>query len=70
MLVVGKLIGAGLSSIALGGTSVGIGIVFAGLVNGVSRNPSIRGELFNLAILGFALAEAMGLFSIRPVDRP
>lgn len=60
MLLLGKMIGAGLASIALGGAALGIGIVFASLVIGVSRNPSIRGELFNNAILGFALVEAMG----------
>lgn len=64
MLLLGKMIGAGLASIALGGAALGIGIVFASLVIGVSRNPSIRGELFNNAILGFALVEAMGQFSL------
>ena len=40
MLMVGKLIGAGLASIALAGAGVGIGLIFAALINGVSRNPS------------------------------
>lgn len=40
------------------------GIIFGTLINGVSRNPSIRKELFTLAILGFSLTEALGLFSI------
>ncbi|ORY14353.1 hypothetical protein BCR33DRAFT_798044 [Rhizoclosmatium globosum] len=48
-----KLIGAGLACIALGGASIG-----------VSRNPALRKELFNNAILGFALTEAMGLFAL------
>jgi len=64
MLMVGKLIGAGLASIALAGAGVGIGLVFAALINGVSRNPSLRRELFNNAILGFALTEATGLFAL------
>ena len=59
-----KLIGAGLACIALGGTSVGIGILFGSLITGVSRNPALRKELFNNAILGFALTEAMGLFAL------
>jgi len=33
-------------------------------VLGVSRNPSLRDELFKLAILGFALTEAIALFSL------
>lgn len=49
-----KLIGAGLACIALGGASIGIGILFGSLITGVSRNPSLRKELFNNAILGFA----------------
>ena len=59
-----KLIGAGLATIALGGAAVGIGIIFSALIGGVSRNPSLKQELFNFAILGFALCEALGLFSL------
>ena len=59
-----KLIGAGLATIALGGAAVGVGQVFAALINGIARNPSQRGELFSQAILGFALTEAQGLFAL------
>ena len=58
-----KLIGAGLATIALGGAAVGIGLVFAAYVQGLSRNPSLRQELFSGTILGFAITEAMGLFA-------
>ncbi len=34
------------------------------LIQGTSRNPSLRKELFNTAILGFALTEALGLFAL------
>ncbi|ODQ68862.1 hypothetical protein LIPSTDRAFT_40904, partial [Lipomyces starkeyi NRRL Y-11557] len=44
------------------GAGIGIGIVFSSLISGVSRNPSVRGQLFQYAILGFALSEATGLF--------
>jgi F-type H+-transporting ATPase subunit c len=64
MLMAAKLIGAGLSTIALGGAACGIGLIFAGLIQGTSRNPSLKNELFNQAILGFALCEALGLFSL------
>ncbi len=64
MLMAAKLMGAGLATIALGGAAIGIGLIFAALIAGVSRNPSLKGELFNLAILGFALTEALGLFSM------
>lgn len=31
---------------------------------GVSRNPSLKSELFSMAILGFSLAEAIALFGL------
>jgi F-type H+-transporting ATPase subunit c len=57
-------IGAGLSTFGLAGAGVGIGLVFASLILGVSRNPAIKDELFRFAILGFALTEAIALFSL------
>ena len=59
-----KFVGAGLATIGLAGAGVGIGTVFGALVIGVSRNPSLKDELFKLAILGFALTEAIALFSL------
>lgn len=59
-----KIIGAGLTTIGLAGAAIGVGIVFAALINSTSRNPSIKGELFNYAVLGFALVESMGIFSL------
>ena len=59
-----KLIGAGLATIGLAGAGVGIGIVFAGLINGVARNPGLLKQLFVYAILGFALTEAIALFGL------
>ena len=59
-----KYIGAGSAAIGLAGAGVGIGVVFGALILGVSRNPAMRGQLFTYAILGFALAEATGLFAL------
>ena len=64
MLVAGKAIGAGLATIALGGAGIGIGNIFGSLVLAVSRNPNEKDELFRLAILGFALTEAIALFAL------
>ena len=58
------IIGAGLATIGLAGAGVGIGTVFGALVIGTSRNPSLKDELFKMAILGFALTEAIALFSL------
>lgn len=62
MQMLGKLIGGGLASIALGGAAIGVGIVFGCQIIGTSRNPSLRSELFNFSIQGFAQTEAQGLF--------
>lgn len=59
-----KQIGAGLATSGLAGAGVGVGIVFASLVIGTSRNPNLKDELFKIAILGFALTEAIALFAL------
>jgi F-type H+-transporting ATPase subunit c len=64
MLAGAKLISAGLATISLAGSGIGIGIVFAGLIHGVSRNPFLIKQLFTYAILGFALTEAIALFGL------
>lgn len=64
MLQGSKYIGAGLASSGLIGAGIGIGLVFQGLFIATARNPSLRSYLFSTAILGFALAEAIGLFSM------
>ncbi|WBF16362.1 ATP synthase F0 subunit c (mitochondrion) [Saccharomyces uvarum] len=64
LVLAAKYIGAGISTIGLLGAGIGIAIVFAALINGVSRNPSIKDTVFPMAILGFALSEATGLFCL------
>lgn len=64
MLSLGKMIGAGLSTISLGLAGIGVGLIFASYISGVSRNPNLKSELFGITILGFAITEAMGLFSL------
>jgi len=59
-----KMIGAGLGTIALAGVGSGIGFIFNGLLDAVARNPSMARQLFNYAILGFALTEAIALFTL------
>ena len=59
-----KLMGAGFATVSLAGSGVGIGVVFAGLMVSVSRNPSLTKQLFVYAILGFALSEAIALFGL------
>lgn len=62
--MVGKLIGAGAATIGVAGGAIGIGLVFAAYISGTSRNPALKSELFNIALLGFALCEALSLFCL------
>jgi F-type H+-transporting ATPase subunit c len=64
MIQSAKLIGTGLATTGLIGAGIGIGVVFGALILGVSRNPMMKGQLFNYAILGFAFSEATGLFAL------
>ncbi|PVH99298.1 ATP synthase subunit 9 [Periconia macrospinosa] len=64
MVAAAKIQGAGIATVGLAGAGVGIGTVFGALIQGVARNPSLRGQLFQYAVLGFAFAEATGLFAL------
>jgi len=59
-----KMVGAGVATVSLVGAGCGVGIVFGSLVLGISRNPQLKGVLFQYAILGFALTEAVGLLGL------
>merc|ERR1712168_967177 len=59
-----RFIGAGAATVGVAGSGAGIGTVFGSLIIGYARNPSLKPQLFSYAILGFALSEAMGLFSL------
>jgi F-type H+-transporting ATPase subunit c len=59
-----KLIGAGVAATALIGAGVGIGIIFGNYLAGALRNPSAAPGQFPNLLLGFALAEATGLFGL------
>ena len=50
--------------IALVGAGIGIGIVFGNLISSLARNPAAEGQMTPVAFLGFALAEATGLFGL------
>jgi F-type H+-transporting ATPase subunit c len=56
-----NMIGYGLAAI---GPGVGIGLIFAAYINGVARQPEAQGRLQAIAILGFALAEALAIIGI------
>jgi F-type H+-transporting ATPase subunit c len=56
-----NMIGYGLAAI---GPGIGIGLIFAAYIAGVARQPEARGMLQQIAILGFALAEALAIIGI------
>jgi F-type H+-transporting ATPase subunit c len=64
ILKASQKIGAGLASIGLIGAGVGIGSVFAALIMAYAHNPELKQDLFQYAIIGFALCEAIGLFAL------
>ena len=53
--------GYGLSAI---GPAIAVGLIFAAYINGVARQPEARNLLQPIAILGFALAEALAIFGL------
>ena len=64
MLQAFKFVGAGLATISLAGSGVGIGNLFGSLLRAVATNPDVSEMLFSYAILGFALTEAIALFGL------
>lgn len=64
MLAAAQKLGAGLSTFGLAGAGIGIGFIFGSLIVGLSRNPSLKDDMFRYAILGFALTEAIALFAL------
>ena len=59
-----KMIWGGLAAIPLAGGGVGIGTIFGSYLSGAMRNPSAAQKQFPNLLLGFALAEATGLFGL------
>ncbi len=56
-----SLVGYGLATI---GPAIAVGLIFAAYINGVARQPEARSLLQPIAILGFALAEALAIFAL------
>ena len=59
----GKLIGAGVACIGMGGAGVGVGVIFGNYLAGALRNPAAAASQFSNLIFGFAVTEALGIFS-------
>ena len=59
-----KFIGAGLACLGMGGAGIGVGLIFANYLSGALRNPSAADGQFARLIFGFAVTEALGIFSL------
>ncbi len=59
-----KYIGVGLLSLGMLGAAIGVGNIFAAMLNGLARNPSAESKMAKYIYVGAGLAEAMGLFAM------
>ena len=57
-----RYIAVGMLSFGMLGAAIGVGNIFAALLDGISRNPKAADEMRGNAFIGAAFAEAMGLF--------
>ena len=60
----GKAIGAGLACLGMAGAGIGLGNLFGQFLAGALRNPSAADSQRQTLLLGFALTEALGIFSL------
>lgn len=54
-----NVIGYGLATL---GPALGVGWIFASVINGTARQPEARSAMFSTAMIGFAVVEALALF--------
>jgi F-type H+-transporting ATPase subunit c len=58
-----KYIAIGLMSVGMLGAAISVGNIFSSLLNAIARNPAQENKLFQRAIIGAGMAEALGIFS-------
>ncbi|MDP2409388.1 MAG: F0F1 ATP synthase subunit C [Pseudolabrys sp.] len=62
--VAAKYIGAGIACIGMGLAGLGVGTIFSQYLAAALRNPSAAPGQFGNLIIGFAVTEALGIFSL------
>ncbi|HWM83546.1 MAG TPA: F0F1 ATP synthase subunit C [Pseudolabrys sp.] len=62
--IAAKYIGAGIACLGMGGAAIGIGAIFSQYLAAALRNPSAAQGQFGNLIFGFAVTEALGIFSL------
>ena len=58
-----KLIGAGIATFGMGLAALGVGVIFGLFLQGALRNPAAADSQRPNLIFGFAVTEALGIFS-------
>ena len=59
-----RYLGAGIACIGMGAAGVGVGNIFAHYLAAAVRNPSAADGQFPRLIFGFAVTEALAIFSL------
>jgi F-type H+-transporting ATPase subunit c len=57
-------VGVGIAVLTGCGAGVGIGVATSGLLQSISRQPEMRGQLLPLFFLGAALSEATAIYGL------
>ena len=60
----GRMLAVGLTGLALMGSGIGLGILSAGAMNALGRNPEARGVIVPNMILTLAFTEAIGIYGL------
>ncbi|TDQ63941.1 F-type H+-transporting ATPase subunit c [Maritalea mobilis] len=58
-----KYIGAGIACFGMAGAAMGVANIFGNFLSGALRNPSAAQSQFGNLVFGFAVTEALGIFS-------
>lgn len=65
LTVLGKSIGFGLAiGLAAFGTALGVGLIFASMIQSAARQPEAKRELTPIMWLGFAMTEAIVFYGL------
>jgi len=64
LMTAAKYLGAGIACIGMGAAAIGVGLIFGNYLAAAIRNPSAAQGQFGNLIFGFAIAEALGIFSL------
>ncbi|MDX6807337.1 F0F1 ATP synthase subunit C [Terrihabitans rhizophilus] len=59
-----KYLAAGIATLGMAGAAIGVANIFVSYLTGALRNPSAADAQFPRLIFGFAVTEALGIFSL------